>query len=67
MLPAVAMFASLGLQHWLFCFWMGFFFFQLCDIALIGSALYHNNLVVSIKHYYLSCRGRSNDHDCFDS
>jgi len=65
-LPAVTLFTSLGLQHWLLCFWMGLLFFRLCDIALTGSALYHNNLLASIRTYYRSYRGRSNDHDCYD-
>lgn len=64
-LPAVASFASFGLQHWLVCFWMGFLFNQLCDVAQAGSALYYNNLRVNTHHFYLSYRGRSNDHDCF--
>jgi len=65
-LPAVASFASLGLQHWLFCFWMGFLVYQLCGVALVGSALYYNNLRGSIRTYYLSCRDRSSHYDCYD-
>lgn len=65
-LPAVASFASLGLQHWLFCFWIGLLVYQLCGIALIGSALYYNNLRGSIRTYYLSYRDRSSHYDCYD-
>ena len=65
-IPAVASFASLGLQHWLFCFWMGILAYQLCGIAQVGSALYYNNLAGSIQNYYLSYRGRPSHYSCYD-